>query len=140
KNFAPRIGVAWDITGNGRTSLRAGYGMTYERLFYALSPFFQASSTFAIASLTAGTPALPPGTVIPVTPLTPTNLGPFGVAGAVPFPQTFVRGIQQDIDAPRVHFWNVSLEREIAQNTVFALQYAGSAGRDLFTLSNVNRP
>jgi hypothetical protein len=29
-NFGPRAGVAWDINGDGRTSIRAGYSLTYD--------------------------------------------------------------------------------------------------------------
>ncbi|HKQ77829.1 MAG TPA: TonB-dependent receptor [Blastocatellia bacterium] len=148
-NVAPRIGFAWDIRGHGagsccsgpdrRTTLRAGFGTTFERLFYAVSPFFQTRSDFAIASITTtGATATP---VLGSIPLSTSNFGPLGgTTGTVPFPGQLVRGIERRLHAPKVWFWDVSLEREIFGNTVAALQYAGSAGRDLFTLPNVNRP
>src|SRR5215475_7839715 len=64
-NVAPRIGFAWDFTGHGAsccggvrrsTTLRGSYGITYERLFYAVSPFFQNGFNFAIPTLLTGTP------------------------------------------------------------------------------------
>src|SRR5262249_46349569 len=63
-NVAPRIGFAWDFTGGGAgccagprrsTTLRASFGFTFERLFYAVSPFFQDSFNFAVPTLVAGT-------------------------------------------------------------------------------------
>lgn len=34
KNFAPQLGVAWDPTGNGKTSIRSGIGLFYENVIY----------------------------------------------------------------------------------------------------------
>ncbi|MGE0132920.1 MAG: carboxypeptidase regulatory-like domain-containing protein [Blastocatellales bacterium] len=148
-NFGPRIGIAWDVSGGGygcckgtsrRTTLRAGYGITYDRLFYGVSPFFQSTANFAIPYVTAGVPF--GGGTIPATPLSTSNFGPAGgpLVGATVVPPFLVRGIETELRAPMLHFWNVSLEREIFTNTVAALQYVGAAGRNLFTLSNVNRP
>ncbi len=147
-NFGPRIGIAWDVSGGGygcckgasrRTTLRAGYGITYDRIFYGVSPFFQSTSTFAIPFLTAGVPF--GGGVITPTTLSTSNFGPLaGATGTAIVPPFLVRGIERDLRAPMLHFWNVSLEREIFTNTVAALQYVGAAGRNLFTVSNVNRP
>jgi hypothetical protein len=151
-NIAPRIGFAWDITGgsagccgglNRSTTLRASFGITYERLFYATAPFFQTRFNFGIPSLTTTT-ALPTGTTIGTIPLVqptataPTNFGPL-VPGAT-LPGFLARGIERDLDAPRLTFWTVALDREIARNTVVSLQYAGAHGHDLFTLTNINRP
>src|SRR6266545_2404297 len=154
-NIAPRVGFAWDFTGGGAgcctglrrsTTLRGSFGMTFERLFYAVSPFFQESANFAIPTQVAGTP-LPTGTgaLFPTIPLVnagatvPSNFGPLGVSTTV-LPNFLVRGIDRDLEAPRITFWTVTLDREIARNTVASLQYAGAHGHDLFTVSNLNRP
>jgi Carboxypeptidase regulatory-like domain/TonB dependent receptor-like, beta-barrel len=154
-NIAPRIGFAWDFTGGGAgcctglrrsTTLRGSVGLTYERLFYAVSPFFQENATFGIPSLVAGTPLAGTGTTIAPIPLIapgavgPSTFGPLGVPGTAVLPNFLVRGIDRDIEAPRITFWTVALDREIALNTVASLQYAGAHGHDLFTVSNINRP
>jgi hypothetical protein len=62
------------------------------------------------------------------------------VTGTAVLPNFLVRGIDRDLEAPRITFWTVALDREIARNTVASLQYAGAHGHDLFTVSNINRP
>lgn len=149
-NIAPRIGFAWDITGRGRsccsgggfrrsTTLRASYGITYERLFYAVAPFFQNSFNFAIPTFVSGT-FDPNGNLIPPIPLSANNFGPLGAPGVTALPNFLVRSIDQHLQAPKIHFWTVALDREIFHNTILSLQYAGSAGRNLFTLDNINLP
>jgi hypothetical protein len=153
-NVAPRVGFAWDFTGGGAgccsgprrsTTLRASFGLTFERLFYATSQFFQQSANFGIPTL-VNTTFLPTGAPIGAIPLinagatVPSNFGPLGGTGTTVLPNFLVRGIDRDLDAPRISFWSVTLDREIARNTVASLQYAGAHGHDLFTVANINRP
>lgn len=134
-NIAPRIGLALDLTGDGKTSLRGGYGLTYDRPFSTVAGLFQNTANFDLIGLTANTGTT--GTI----PLTVSNFGPLaGVTGTAPLPGSLLFGVDSTLETPRYHMWSVSLERELAPNTVAAIQYAGSHGEELFTLYNANRP
>jgi hypothetical protein len=117
-NVSPRVGFAWDLTGDGRTSLRGGYGM-----------YFNTNSSQNLI-VTVTNPPATPRVVFP----NPTFPNP-------PFDRTSglsVRPIQWDVETPRVQVWNLNVQREILENTTVMVGYAGSRGEHLLRSNDVN--
>ena len=126
-NWAPRLGIAYspgapqgiwrNLLGPGKTSVRGGFGMTYDVLFY---------------NILANTANNYPRVVTQITPaeeaanLFPT-LAP-KVATVPPLNPVTFRFINasEDIQNPTTHFWNLSVQREIGSNYIFEVGYTGN--------------
>lgn len=134
-NFAPRIGFAWDVTGDGRTSLRGGYGVSYERNFGNVTfNVIQNPPGQSVVTVNAGDPGFP------TIPVSANNLGPLAGSGAtIAIPTSGLRHVREDIRNAYAHFWSGAFERELGQGTVASVEYSGSAGRSLYSLENINR-
>jgi hypothetical protein len=132
KLFAPRIGLAWDPFGNGKTSIRAGFG-TYYSLIDDLS-FLMNSLPPANGSASYG------GALLPLLPVTPGVQPPPSCGPGVPTPcTTFApQGVQPDAKTPTVEEWNFRVEQQLDQNTVLRVAYVGSHGYHGFVSIDAN--
>ena len=122
--FGPRVGLAWDVFGNGKTAIRAGFG-TYYALIDDLSfllnsiPPYNGSLTFQNTSL----PNLVP--LVHGAPEPPT-CGP-----GIPTSQctTYApQGVQPNAKTPTVEEWRFGVEQQLERNTVLRVAYVGSHG------------
>ncbi|MGQ0732718.1 MAG: carboxypeptidase regulatory-like domain-containing protein [Acidobacteriota bacterium] len=130
-NVAPRVGLAWDPSGNGRRSLRAAWGIFYDALA-GQGDFFQNG-------------VLAP----PFTPLLEVNSPPASLTlrnplstvtgGANNFPPGLIFiGWGEDFTQPSAQHYNVSWQQEVGQNMGMEVGYVGSRGRNLPIFMEVN--
>ena len=132
KNFAPRFGFAYDVFGNGTTSLRGGFGISYERNFGNVTfNSIQNPPNYAVVSLQAGVD-------IPSMPVYTDTAGPLAGTGTKPLPAVSQRAINQNIATAYAETWDFAIDQQISKSGVLSIDYAGSHGVHLYDISNIN--
>jgi hypothetical protein len=146
-NFAPRVGFAYDLTGQGKMVVRGGYGIFYfvdrggidNQL--AQNPPFSGFSSFQFSN----------GFRIALSGQAPLNSNNSGLATG-PLPQGDVNNV--NLNNPQnvtvfealpsnrnayVQEWNLQIQRELGANTAVSASYVGTKGTRLTTYYNFNR-
>ena len=122
-NFSPRVGLGWDVAGDGRTAIRASYGLTYDfpnaeyMLINANSPPYGNRTIVEDPSGRFDRPyAHIGGDPHPILTNRDTVFIPYGAFGA----------IDPNLNSPRVQQWNVTIERQLGSVWQVAATYLGS--------------
>jgi hypothetical protein len=166
-NLGPRVGFAWDVMGDGKTSLRGGFGLSYEGTLYnPLSnsrwnlPYY--SFNFADNELNGDVntviygPTTCTATACSPSGATPTFTGPAtnpgqgigaqatgNLTGWAPFNPNvaILTGIvlPQGIRDPYVYNYFLGVQRQLAAKWVLEVNYVGTTGHKLFRAENINR-
>ncbi len=155
KNFAPRVGFAWDVAGNGRTVLRGGGGLVFETVNW---------ETFLAFNNSFGLPSVPTGAIIDsagntaggtittgnltVFPAFPWDNGPIygNLSGStlncdpVNASPCAIAGVDRKLTTPHVWNWTLSLQHSLTSNLSLEVAYVGNHGSKLVGIRDINQP
>ncbi|MCU1314921.1 MAG: Oar protein, partial [Candidatus Acidoferrum typicum] len=144
KSFAPRIGLAWDPKGDGKTTVRGGWGLFYNPIEQLVLEQFQAEPPFGGSSLLSeglfSTPfVLQDGTVAPnpfngiLSPPhgTPTDWSSFR-------PLLLFGELEPKLRSQYTAQYNFGIQRQLTKDMVLSVGYVGSQGHRLLATHDIN--
>lgn len=125
-NFSPRVGFSWDPWKDGRTVVRAGYGLYYDQVLVGIfeqnafvNPPFNNRATFGGAGVTFSNPT-------------------GGALGDLPVRDLIAS--DPDFQTPMIQQWSFGIQREIVRNLVGEISYVGTKGDHLIRPIDINYP
>ena len=130
KDFAPRIGLAWDPFKNGKTSVRAGFGIFYDQLlpkYYVFSGSLNPPFTTRTSRANPAFPNAVQGPITtPICPATPSCI------------KANLQTVNFDLQPSYIMQYNLSLQRALPGNWDVTLGYAASRGLHLIRVADAN--
>lgn len=153
-DFAPRVGFAYQLTSDGKTVVRGGYGLFYfldrggisNQL--AQNPPFSGTNSISYGqgyrvTLSGMLPCSPNCTqsqLISTQATAPLPSGNFtNLNLAAPTGVSVIAYLPSDV-VPRVSQWNLQIQRQVGTNQSVSLAYVGTHGSDLMRNYNENQP
>ena len=136
-DFGPRVGVAIDPFGNGKTAIRAGYGLYYAIGFANWNsnmqgqPFLLDVTLFGTPNLVDPWAAQPGGTPFPYT------LDRQNPTFSLPVTANYM---SENFRSPYIQQYSLSVEQELASNLALTVAYVGNTSRKLSVQRDINNP
>ncbi|HLJ18248.1 MAG TPA: carboxypeptidase regulatory-like domain-containing protein [Bryobacteraceae bacterium] len=140
KEFAPRVGFAYNLRGKSKTTVRGGWGMFYQPPYMNMYTRMADSAPFSPQYVLLSVPFMNPyqGMANPF----PAQFAPFVPPSNSTFalPLGAAQSFQPNWKPAKVMSWNLTIEHQLANNLLMRAGYVASAGRFLSYVTDANAP